>query len=155
MQAGDPAHTERIDQELCAAVVGIIDDDDDVRASLNRLIRADGHWTMLFGSAQEFLASGLVDIPHCLVVDYHMPGMNGLDLIQALERMNQAVPVVILTADTDRLPSKPAQIVYARLHGAPQTGAVAVISKPLAPVLLVDVLRSILPKPPCSRVEER
>ena len=57
-----------------------MDDDESVQSALQDLIEADGFSAKSFGSAEEFLASGLQRKAACLITDIRMPGMSGLEL---------------------------------------------------------------------------
>src|SRR5438552_4015664 len=81
-----------------AALVSIVDDDESVREALPDLLRELGFAARSFASAEEFLASGLVDETRCLVLDVAMPGMSGPDLQRELTRRSQSVPIVFITA---------------------------------------------------------
>jgi len=61
-------------------VVFIVDDDVSVRESLELLILSEGLRVETFGSAREFLSRPRVMAPGCLVLDVHLPDLNGLDL---------------------------------------------------------------------------
>lgn len=63
-----------------STVVHIVDDDPRVLAALGRCLRADGLEVTLSGSPDEFLARYDADIAGCVVLDLHMPGMDGLAL---------------------------------------------------------------------------
>ena len=85
-------------------MVGIVDDDDDVRTSIESLLRSAGYQPLGFADAESFLAStgcGMVD---CLLTDYHMPGLSGLDLQREIGRLRPTLPVIMMTAfPTDRV----------------------------------------------------
>ena len=68
-------------------VVLVVDDDVAVRESLGDLLASVGIESMLFGSTQELLASGLPDRPACLVLDLRLPGASGLELQSRLTEM--------------------------------------------------------------------
>ena len=78
-----------------------MDDDESVRKSLARLIRAAGLRVETFASAQQFLASQRADVPGCLVLDVRMPGLSGLDLQQRLAEINIEIPIVFITGHGD------------------------------------------------------
>lgn len=72
-------------------VVAVIDDDRTVDESAALLLQSDGFGVDVFGSAERFLAvretdPGRVDRYGCLLVDWILPGMSGLDLCQRLAR---------------------------------------------------------------------
>lgn len=81
--------------------LAIVDDDDDVRIALSRLLRAMGHRVEVFASAEAFEAdASMVD---CVIVDVRLPGLSGLELRERLRDRAEAPPVVLITGDGDRL----------------------------------------------------
>jgi len=81
--------------------LAIVDDDDDVRVALSRLLRAMGHRVELFASAEAFEAGpATVD---CVIVDVHLPGLSGLELRDRLRSRTDAAPIVLITGDGDRI----------------------------------------------------
>ena len=81
--------------------VYIIDDDADVRESLQELLASVGLRSQSFGTAQEFLSVVPGDGPSCLVLDVRLPGISGLDLQRELKRGRINIPIVFLTAHAD------------------------------------------------------
>jgi two-component system response regulator FixJ len=95
-------------------IVTVVDDEESVRGSLGRLVRALGFQSRTFASAEAFLASLAAssggDTGHpgdpgdnvaCLLVDIRMPGMSGLDLIEELRRRGISTPSIVMTGHTD------------------------------------------------------
>jgi FixJ family two-component response regulator len=81
--------------------LAIVDDDEDVRAALSRLLRAMGHEVRVFSSAEDFEAEPVpVD---CAIVDIRLPGLSGLELRERLRTQGEPPPVVLITGDSDRL----------------------------------------------------
>lgn len=78
--------------------IAIVDDDASVRKALARLLTASSFDTRTYGSAREFMASGTVRPPQCLVLDLHMPETSGLDLQHQLRRAGINIPTIIVTA---------------------------------------------------------
>ena len=79
--------------------LAIVDDDDDVRTALSRLLRAMGHTVSLFTSAEDFERETIgVD---CVIVDVRLPGASGLELRERLRGRSVATPVVLITGDGD------------------------------------------------------
>ena len=56
----------------------VVDDDEEVRTALRRLLRSMGHAVRVFGSAEEYEA--LPVLADCLIVDLRLPGLNGFEL---------------------------------------------------------------------------
>jgi FixJ family two-component response regulator len=81
--------------------VGIVDDDDSLRRSLARLLRAAGMNAVTYASAEEFLADLKQPRFDCLVLDLQLPGMSGLELRDRLAVEGVATPVLFATAYDD------------------------------------------------------
>jgi two-component system response regulator FixJ len=81
-------------------VVHIIDDDASFRVALARLLKVAGYTVQTFASATEFLAQ-LGDAAGCVITDLRMPGMDGLELQQALKRGRNGLPVIFLSGVGD------------------------------------------------------
>ena len=82
--------------------VFLVDDDNSVRKALGRLIRAAGYEIKTFASADEFIEStpetnGVA----CLVLDVRMPGLNGLELQNAMRAANMPIPIIFITGHGD------------------------------------------------------
>lgn len=84
-----------------AFVVHVVDDDEAVRHSLALLLSSFGLATRTHPSAEAVLAQIDRLRPGCLVVDIRMPGMNGLELQEELNRRACTIPVVIVTGHAD------------------------------------------------------
>jgi FixJ family two-component response regulator len=84
-------------------LVFVVDDDQGVRKSLERLLRSHGFTAELFGSAQEFLKSNSCKHqgPCCLVLDVRMPGLSGIDLHQEFIAKDISLPVIFITGHGD------------------------------------------------------
>ena len=82
--------------------VFLVDDDDSVRKALARLIHAAGYEIKTFASAREFIESKPETTAiACLVLDVRMPGLNGLDLQDALRAANVPIPIIFITGHGD------------------------------------------------------
>ena len=81
-------------------VVHVVDDDVSFLLALARLLKAAGYTVQTYASAAEFLAQ-LGEGTGCVVTDLRMPGMDGMDLQQALMRAVNVLPVVFLTGEGD------------------------------------------------------
>jgi FixJ family two-component response regulator len=80
-----------------AALLAVVDDDDDVRVALCRLISSAGFAVQTYASGSEFLHSVDDHEPDCVVLDLHMPQMSGFEVQDALAVRCAAVPVVVIT----------------------------------------------------------
>jgi FixJ family two-component response regulator len=75
----------------------IVDDDEDVRAALRRLLRSMGHEVSVYASAEEYEARPAV--ADCLIVDLRLPGLNGFELRDRLRLRGSRTPIVFITGD--------------------------------------------------------
>jgi FixJ family two-component response regulator len=115
-------------------LIAIIDDDESMQDSLQDLIEAAGREARCFGSAEEFLESGLHRQAACLIVDIRMPKMSGLDLQARLKEEECNVPIIFITAHGD-----------ARMRvRAMREGAVEFLAKPFDHQLLLKRVRAAL-----------
>jgi FixJ family two-component response regulator len=80
-----------------AARVFVVDDEASVRQALQRLLRAAGLEVEVFVSAQEFLMALEHEQPGCVILDYQMPGLNGLELQEVLAVRGTQLQIVFLT----------------------------------------------------------
>jgi FixJ family two-component response regulator len=78
--------------------VSIVDDDPLVRAATSSLVRSFGWDARVFASGAEFLASEALDVTRCLVCDVQMPEMDGIELLDLLERRGLRIPTLFITA---------------------------------------------------------
>jgi FixJ family two-component response regulator len=81
--------------------IAVVDDDPAVLRALKRLLRSRALHVQTYGSGQEFLASLPTGLPDCLIVDFQMPAMNGLELHQRLVRDGFHIPMIMITAQND------------------------------------------------------
>jgi len=84
-----------------AQVIHIIDDDPEIRTSLHHLLELQGHGVAGFASAEAFLATYRPGAEACLLVDAHLPGMSGVELLAALRARGDHVPVILITGFGD------------------------------------------------------
>ena len=115
-----------------AACVVVIDDDQQVRESLGRLLRAAGLHCRLFATISEFLTSEPPGGPTCLVLDIRLQGESGLDLQRDLAAANSKVPIVFITAHAD-VPT-----TVQALKG----GAIEFLTKPFREQDLLDAINA-------------
>ncbi|HEV3010958.1 MAG TPA: response regulator [Burkholderiales bacterium] len=84
-----------------APCVRVVDDDASVLKSLDRLLRAAGFAVRTYPSPQDFLQQQDGDAPGCVVLDLSMPGLDGLQLQQALARSGDPCPVIFISGHGD------------------------------------------------------
>ena len=78
-------------------LIAIVDDEESIRKALTRLLRSAGMDVDTFPSGVEFLKSLPTRRPDCVVLDLHMPRMNGFEVQAVLAESNAPVPAVIIT----------------------------------------------------------
>jgi FixJ family two-component response regulator len=116
-------------------VILIVDDDESVRESLRNLMESEGFGVRAFSNGQDLLNEASVPATGCLVVDYNMPGINGLELISALRGRGVSIPAILITGN----PTK-----YVR--DAAAAIAVLVVEKPKLGNHLLDCVREAVAK---------
>ncbi|MDQ0393301.1 response regulator transcription factor [Labrys monachus] len=91
--------------------VDVIDDDPDVLGSLRFLLETEGFEVRTFASGAAFLAAGVDHWSDCVIIDYKMEEMNGIDLIRSLRGRDVHAPVVLITGYPDETIPKRAAAV--------------------------------------------
>ena len=119
-------------------LIAVVDDEEPVRKALKRLLRAAGLEAEGYPNGADFLRAVETRHPDCVVLDLHMPGMNGLHVLGRIRTLPARLPVVVITA-----------------HDQPETreqclaaGAVAYLRKPLDDRLLLNAISAALSKAP-------
>lgn len=80
-----------------SATVYVVDDDASVRRALERLLRSEGYAVAAFASAEDYLDHVRPIAPGCLVLDIHMPALDGLKLQESLLEQGDSLPIVFIT----------------------------------------------------------
>ena len=88
--------------------VDVVDDDPDVLGSLRFLLETEGFEVRTFASGAAFLAASVDHWSDCVVIDYKMEEMNGIDLIREAIRIKPSLPAVLLTGYGRPIESKAA-----------------------------------------------
>lgn len=83
------------------AMVFVVDDDPQVRASIQGLLKSAGLRSECFETAEQFLQRQPPNGPSCLIVDVSLPGISGLDFQQQLKKAGLQIPIVFITAHGD------------------------------------------------------
>ncbi|MDB5397211.1 MAG: two component transcriptional regulator, LuxR family [Rhodospirillales bacterium] len=81
--------------------IHIIDDDEALRRSLGRLLRAEGFATVSYDSSLSFIDMASNLAPGCILLDVRMPGMDGLELLARLKWIGLRLPVILMTGVGD------------------------------------------------------
>ncbi|WP_009958053.1 response regulator transcription factor [Verrucomicrobium spinosum] len=119
---------------MSEVTIHVVDDDESFLRAVARLLRASGYAVETHTSAAGFLGERHANDRGCVISDLRMPGMNGLEMQEALARAGHIMPVIFLTGNGD-IPSTVSAI---------QKGAVDYIEK-CAPkeILLAAVQRAL------------
>jgi FixJ family two-component response regulator len=126
------------------AMVFIIDDDSDVRESIQGLLKSVGLHSDSFGTAQEFLTSERPGGPSCLVLDVRLPGINGLDFQRQLMDAGVHIPIIFITGHGD----------IPMTVRAMKSGAVEFLTKPFCDQDLLDAIYQALDRDRVTRRHE-
>ena len=81
--------------------VSVVDDDEPVRDSMRLLLESSGFAVRDYSSATEFLEDPRALDSCCLVLDLHMPGMNGIELMELLRERRSGIPTLLITGKGD------------------------------------------------------
>jgi FixJ family two-component response regulator len=115
-------------------VISIVDDDESVREGVADLLLTLGFSVASFASAEDFLNSDHLHNTSCLIADFRMPGMTGLELHAKLDASGLAIPTLLVTAYPDKT-------VRERALNA---GVAGYLAKPFAEDDFLDCIRSAL-----------
>src|SRR5579863_4072432 len=115
-------------------VVFVVDDDISVREALELLLRHEGLNVETFVSAQEFLSRARATGPSCLVLDFSLPGLNGLELQKRVAVERHEMPIIFITGHGD----------IPMTVQAMKAGAVEFLTKPFGDDVLLNAIRSAL-----------
>lgn len=129
------------------AVVFVIDDDPDVRASLKNLFRSVGLRVETFASPSEFLKFERPDAPSCVILDIRFAGeeRSGLEFQRDLLSANNQIPIVFITGHGDIRMSVQAM----------RFGAMEFLTKPFRDQELLDAVRNGIEKDRKRRNDEQ
>ncbi len=115
-------------------VVFVVDDDISIRESLEMLIRCEGWQPQLFASAREFLDWPRSLTPSCLVLDFSLPGLNGLELQKRVAGDRPDMPIIFITGYGD----------VPMTVQAMKAGAVEFLTKPFSDETLLNAMRGAI-----------
>ena len=87
-------------------LVLVVEDDDSMREAIARLLQAAAFDTMAYASAEALLAAGPGSGAACVVSDFKLPAMSGLDLLERLRERGLDLPVVLITTPTTAIDAR-------------------------------------------------
>jgi two-component system, LuxR family, response regulator FixJ len=119
------------------SMIYVVDDDYDVRTSLRFLLETEGFEVRTFRSGSALLGSSTRNRADCLVVDYKMAELDGLELATRLRRLDVSTPIILITGYPD-------ENIAAKASSA---GVRQVLLKPNLEGNLVDCVRNAIDAP--------
>jgi FixJ family two-component response regulator len=126
-------------------VVFVVDDDPSVRDALSSLFRSVGLRVKLFTSAAEFLNADTSIAPSCLVLDFRLPGLSGLDFQAELAKAKKHIPIIFITGHGD----------IPMTVKAMKAGAVEFLTKPFRDQDMLDAVQLAFAKDRARRESEK
>lgn len=126
-----PIHENRLSVSHTRPVVFVVDDDVDVRESLESLISGAGWQPQACASAEEFLSRPRLLTPSCLVLDVRLPDLNGLELQQRIAGDRNDMPIIFITGHGD----------VPMTVSAMKAGAIEFLTKPFRGEALLSAVR--------------
>jgi two-component system, LuxR family, response regulator FixJ len=112
----------------------VIDDHPGVRRSLRALLETEDYRVADYASAEDFFAAGVPLPLDCLLVDIKLPGMNGLELLEELNRRRWHNPMIVISGNAD----VPAAV------RAMKAGALDILEKPFEETALLECVARAL-----------
>ena len=120
---------EQSREQIC-----VVDDDEWVADSLKSLLETFGYDVQSYNSGADLLADDGRRAAGCLIIDQHMPRMDGLDLVDRLQREGVRAPMILISGRLDTTTKE----------RAARMGITSVLEKPFAADRLVDLIRTLL-----------
>lgn len=117
-----------------SAVVCVVDDDAAVRSALKFVLEVEGLKVRLYDGPEALLDDPDLPLCGCLVVDYRMSGMDGLELVEALRARNVRLPAILITGQANK----------ELRNRAEKSGFRGLLEKPLSGSGLVDSIRAAI-----------
>ena len=114
--------------------ISIVDDHESMREAIKTLMEFMGATVEGFSSAEGFLNSGRADACDCLILDFNMPGINGLDLQRQLVADQSDVPIVFITG----------HFTEKRRSMAIEAGAIDFLAKPFSEEELLGAVNAAI-----------
>lgn len=116
------------------AQVHLVDDDPGIRNAVGRLLRSHGYNVVAHADAEAFLSAHDAEAHGCVILDVHLPGLDGPSVQRKLTEEGEALPIIFLTGAAD----------VPLCAEAMRHGAVDFLTKPVDEVELVRAIEMAL-----------
>jgi FixJ family two-component response regulator len=113
-------------------MIYIIDDDMSVLRGFQILLKSASLECCVFDNVEEFLCNWRKMLDDFLILDIHLPEIDGCDLLDYLEKRNLKIPVIVITAD-DQPESRSSSDKY---------GVIAYLTKPVDSEILINLINN-------------
>lgn len=120
--------------DTTATWIAVVDDEESVRRAVSRLLRMNGLAARDFATGAAFLTALQGSLPACLILDLHMPDINGFDVQARLAQVAPGIPMIVVTGHDS--PETRRRAMQAR--------PVAYLLKPMRAETLLDAVRQAL-----------
>jgi two-component system response regulator FixJ len=115
------------------ATIYVVEDHSAVRDAIRLLLECEGFRAVTFASGEDFLRRARLNHHCCLVLDLHMPGMSGLDVLERLRRDGTTTPTILMTGSPNPVAQRSAD-----------RPSVPLLQKPFAAEALVALITDAL-----------
>ena len=114
--------------------VAIVEDDQSVRASLEVMLSAAGYQVNAFHAGRDFLSAIPARGNLCALIDFHLPGISGLEIVTELRAKAYQFPIILVSGtESPNLANR-----------ALQAGANSFLRKPYKPRLLISEIHTVI-----------
>jgi FixJ family two-component response regulator len=116
------------------AEIYVVDDDPAIRKTLTTLFSAKGYEVICFADGAALLATTKQKTPACIILDVHIPGRSGLDILKELNADDYPAPIFIMSGQGD----------IAMAVDAIKNGALDFIEKPFRGSVVTEKVRDAI-----------
>ena len=116
------------------AVIRIVDDDEGFGDAIRFMLKTDGWLVSYYSETGTFLKKDDLDVPGCIILDYQMPLVNGLEFQDILAHRGYRQPIIFLTAHAD----------VDMAISAFRSGAADILKKPVSSEILLEAVERAL-----------
>jgi FixJ family two-component response regulator len=89
------------EQIAASAQLFVVDDDPSMRDLLGTVFTHEGYRVTGFAEGGSFLAAARSRTPACIILDVHMPGRTGIDILKELDAQHYGAPIFVISAQAD------------------------------------------------------